>query len=225
MSEHFFNRYFFIDYENVGILGLKGLESLTDADSVSIFYSEYAQSLTFEYHNKINDSKADIDLIKVETPGENALDFQLSSYLGFIISENQNYFPDETFNYYIISKDKGYKPLISFWKNKAAIEQYIDLTLTISADDYSARAGDTNLLKKITSERGIIIPNGCLIKGDDIEFILNTVEGNVKLTQEILKLSAGGGLKTDLNALITKTYPHDTKKAGGLYQLIKHLFP
>ena len=48
---------------------------------------------------------------------KNALDFQLSSYLGYIIRENE----DKPYNYYIVSKDKGFECIINFWKKKASV--------------------------------------------------------------------------------------------------------
>ncbi|SFC10953.1 PIN domain-containing protein [Ruminococcus albus] len=225
MSSGRFNRYFLIDYENVGVSGLNGIDELTDSDSVTIFFSEHAQSLTFEYHNKINAAKADIDLIMVEAGEKNALDFQLSSYLGYIISENINYFPDEPVTYYIIARDTGYKPLVSFWNKKAEIKQFTDLSMMISTNDYLAEISEKNSAqKKAVIENGITLPAGCQIPPNAVNYILENVERNINLTQDILNLSAMGGLKTDLHSLLVRSYNRDTKKAGNIYQTIKHLF-
>lgn len=108
--------YFLIDYENVNISGLEGVSNLTADDVVIVFYSNNANTLTFELHRKINESKAEFQFQKVDCTEKNALDFQLCSYLGFLIRDKLN----EAGNiYYIVSNDKGYKVLIDYWKKKS----------------------------------------------------------------------------------------------------------
>ena len=74
-------RYFLIDYENVHMAGLQGLEDLRKSDRVIVFYSQNADSLSFDVMRMISATKAHVDYIKVDTQGRNALDFQLSSYI------------------------------------------------------------------------------------------------------------------------------------------------
>ena len=51
---------------------------------------------------------------KVEVGVKNALDFQLSTYLGYLISENEG--KNET--YYIVSEDKGLAILTGYWAER-----------------------------------------------------------------------------------------------------------
>lgn len=106
--------YFLVDYENVKTQGLNGVNKLSEEDTVCIFYSENADSLTFGLHRRLNESKANILFQRVEVGQKNALDFQLSSYLGYLIHENI----DNPYNYFIVTKDKGYESLITYWKKK-----------------------------------------------------------------------------------------------------------
>jgi len=106
--------YFLVDYENVKTQGLNGVNKLSEEDTVCIFYSENADSLTFGLHRRLNESKANILFQRVEVGQKNALDFQLSSYLGYLIHENI----DNPYNYFIVTKDKGYESLIPYWKKK-----------------------------------------------------------------------------------------------------------
>lgn len=113
---------YLIDYENTQ--NLLGIENLTETDVVIIFYSKNANTLNFPTHIALKQAKATIAYKNVEVGGNNALDFQLSSYLGFLINQNlQN-------TYYIISKDKGYKNLVSFWKKEANVEIKVVANLT-----------------------------------------------------------------------------------------------
>jgi hypothetical protein len=220
-----FNRYFLIDYENVGLVGLNGIDELTDSDSVSIFYSEHAQTLTFDYHKKINASKADVDLILTESGEKNALDFQLASYLGFMISENTNYFPNDEVTYYIVSRDTGYKPLLSFWRKKAEIQQVTDLSMKFPTYDYLAELSKkTPAQKKALVENGITLPAGCKISHNSVNIILCAVKGDISLTQDILNLSAMGGLKTDLHSLLLRSFHNNPTTVSPIYQDIKQFF-
>lgn len=102
-------RYFLIDYENVHVTGLQGLEELRKSDRVIVFYSQNADSLSFDVMRQISATKAQVEYIKVDTQGRNALDFQLSSYIGFLLGR------DRHCKCYIVSKDKGYNNVQIFW--------------------------------------------------------------------------------------------------------------
>lgn len=106
--------YFLIDYENVKTHGLDGISGLGREDSVCLFYSENADTLTFGLHRRLSEAKAEIQYQKVETGTKNALDFQLSSYLGYLISENR----DRNARFYIVTKDKGFGALVSYWSRR-----------------------------------------------------------------------------------------------------------
>ena len=78
---------YLIDFENVHSDGLKGIEQLGKKDKCYIFYSEHAGVLTFNMHKRITESKADIFYVEAQVGMKNALDFQLVSYLGYMIRE------------------------------------------------------------------------------------------------------------------------------------------
>ena len=81
--------YYFVDYENVKIDGLNGINKLEPSDKVCIFYSEHADTLTFDLHKRLNESKATITFQKVEVGHKNALDFQLVTFLGYEIASKK----------------------------------------------------------------------------------------------------------------------------------------
>lgn len=103
---------YLIDFENVHSDGLKGIEQLGEKDKCYIFYSEHAGVLTFNMHKRITESKADIFYVEAQVGMKNALDFQLVSYLGYMIREA----PEE--NYCIISNDKAFELVGRFWQEK-----------------------------------------------------------------------------------------------------------
>lgn len=106
--------YYLIDFENVKSRGMEGVELLTEEDTVCIFYSDNADSMTFDLHRKLNETKANIIYHKVAVGTKNALDFQLATYLGYLIcgQQNEGIHPD----YFIVTKDNGFTSLMVYWK-------------------------------------------------------------------------------------------------------------
>lgn len=103
---------YLIDYENVNTDGLNGISRLSPEDTVVIFYSENADRMTFGLHRRLNESKASIDIRKVDVGGSNALDFQLSTYLGYLVALNRDQ------QYHIVSNDRGYAHVANFWSKQ-----------------------------------------------------------------------------------------------------------
>ena len=103
---------FLIDYENVSASGLDGLETRAADDTVYIFYTENADGLTFDAHRRLLETSAQVRYFKVESGTKNALDFQLVSYLGYLVHGAPQV------RYYIISKDNGFDSVVNFWKKQ-----------------------------------------------------------------------------------------------------------
>lgn len=103
---------YLVDFENVKSKGLQGVDNLTETDTVIIFYSENSDTINFEMHQKVLTSKADIEYFKVNVGGKNALDFQLSTLLGYLVAK------DTYTNIFVISNDRGFDFLHDFWHGK-----------------------------------------------------------------------------------------------------------
>lgn len=103
---------YLIDFENSAASGLVGLETLTSGDSILLFYSEMANKIPIELHLSLEHSPAKRDYFCVKTGYKNALDFQLSTYLGYLIAS------DIHSSYTIVSKDEGFGVLVGFWSER-----------------------------------------------------------------------------------------------------------
>ena len=135
---------YFIDYENVHVDGLNGVAKLSEDDSVCIFYSEKANSLTFGLHRRLIESKAHIEYIKVSLGSPNSLDFQLTSILGYKIAKEENK------EYIIVSKDRGFDSTVEFWTKKKIKISRVE---TITADVQKNKNDSQNeVLELIGSE-------------------------------------------------------------------------
>lgn len=151
-------RVFLIDFENVHNDGLAGIDMLTDDDEVVIFYSANADSISFELLHKFMFSKAKLNYYKVRRGGKNALDFQLSSYLGYRLKIE----PDAEF--YIISKDNGFDFVIDFWSyGYVDISPYLKRFISIktmlawlagqAAQTASEKAAAVKAVEKLITEK------------------------------------------------------------------------
>ena len=106
---------YLVDFENVRSSGIKGVDKLNPEDKVVIFYSKNADAITFEAHKLLSSSPAEVETFMISKGGRNSLDFQLSTYLGYLVMENKYR------NIVIISKDKGFLFAIDFWNENGEI--------------------------------------------------------------------------------------------------------
>ena len=103
---------YLVDFENVGVGGMDGVEKLSDRDRVVIFYGKQAAAVPFERHIEIASSRAEVRYIKVDKTGKNFLDFQLSSYCGYLIGSTSEK------EFIIVSRDNGFGSMEDFWHGK-----------------------------------------------------------------------------------------------------------
>lgn len=104
---------YLIDFENVASEGLSGITYLSEEDQVIIFYSNNSNRLTMKMHILIGKSVCNLNYFEVTVGGKNALDHQISTYLGYLMGTNA-----AERNYYIVSRDMGYKHVANFWASQ-----------------------------------------------------------------------------------------------------------
>mgnify|MGYP004573605731 CR=1 FL=1 len=106
-------KYFLVDSENVNDNWLMLLDSAEPEDQIIVFYTKNSAHMSYS---------SVIKLIKQYRPiqfeecfiGKNGLDFQLVSYLGYLIKENQ----DSENEFLIMSNDVGFDCVVNFWKKR-----------------------------------------------------------------------------------------------------------
>ena len=106
---------YLIDFENVASEGLTGITNLAEEDEVVIFYSANSNRLSMKMHILMAKSICHLTYFEVSVGGKNALDHQISTYIGYLIGTEA-----AERNYYIVSKDNGYRHIVTFWANHAA---------------------------------------------------------------------------------------------------------
>lgn len=105
--------YFFVHFENVNSDGIKDLSGVKEGDEFIIFYSEKCKSISIEIIEKILRMKVNLKCFKIKNGAKNALDFQLSSYLGFAIGQ-----VEKDSNFFIVSEDRDYDSVLDFWRKQ-----------------------------------------------------------------------------------------------------------
>lgn len=129
---------FLVDYENVNAAGLQGIDQLIQEDEVLLFYTEKAATLPISLHKKINTSKAKTDYFEVGSGAKNSLDFQLASYLGYLVAK------DPGGEYYIVSRDTGFRAVKDFW-----VKRDIKVDLAMNLLKHSTAVIETKLKEMI----------------------------------------------------------------------------
>lgn len=102
---------YLIDTENVRTVWTLLLDRMTENDKIYVFYTANSGNIKYEDLNGVISSGKNVELIQCHT-GKNGLDFQLVSYLGYLIRNNENA------DYCIISDDSGYDAVIKFWEGR-----------------------------------------------------------------------------------------------------------
>ncbi len=104
-------RVFLVDFENVKSDGLRCVDLLDSGDQVITFFSKNAESMSMDTYFNLIHSKASFYAVRLDRTGSNALDFQLVSYLGYLMGTAVDQ------DVFVISKDHGFHSAVSFCRN------------------------------------------------------------------------------------------------------------
>ncbi len=105
--------FFLIDFENINSEKIKDISGTQENDVVIIFYSEHCLTIQLDVVDYLIKAKMQIRTFNVKVGTHNALDFQLSSYLGYLIGK-----AGDGAKYHIVSNDKGYDNLCEYWQEQ-----------------------------------------------------------------------------------------------------------
>lgn len=167
---------YLVDYENTHYLG--GISGLSANNTVVVFYTQNSSSLSFDAHKEILQAQAKILYKYVDNGGKNALDFQLSTYLGCLIGEKQ---ADEQ-QLYIVSKDKGFYYVSKFWEREKGIRVTVVPSLT---EQPKAKQQQSAREETQTSTIGQIVAATVVEQGETAETVGNAAEEATAFESEI----------------------------------------
>lgn len=114
-GEKHMKRFFLIDVENVGKAGLEGVDKVINCeDKVIMFHAMiHSYKISEALMERVRMKAGVTEEVNMYMHTKNAMDFQLCTYLGYLVGENGT-----GGKYYIVSQDKGYQAAIEFIKSK-----------------------------------------------------------------------------------------------------------
>ena len=133
------DKFLLIDYENIQKVNLS---DVPDNILIRIFVGQSQKNVPFELVQQAQRFGHCIEWIKVEGQGNNALDFHIAFYIGKLQTEHKRA------SFIILSKDKGFEPLIKHINNLKGNCRRINSLFELSTvtDNYSK---DQNLTRTI----------------------------------------------------------------------------
>lgn len=195
--------YYLVDFENVRTDGIKDLKGVQEGDAMVVFYSEICKNITLDVLDSIIALKLKYSSFKVKVGTKNALDFQLTSYLGYLIGQC-----GMDTNFYIVSDDKGFEVVADFWKEQNVSVSCISLKEPAVATPKKAE------LKKKQSK----VSSKDLATLDEIK----TLVGKDNEPNEVLKIVNQYKTKQAICNGLAKHFK-DSKKASEIYKKLKPL--
>lgn len=138
---------YFVDYENVGPSRFKNFIHSIENCSVFVFYSGENNSINFDDLAEVD--SIDFKFMKIYNCSKNALDFQLASYLGYLINHEKNIIGSDDNQYFIVSDDKEYECLSKFWLKQNINVNIIKISDISVFDDKNIETLDKNTVESV----------------------------------------------------------------------------
>ena len=104
------NNYIFVDFESIQDIDLPLIES--KPVKVFLFFGSQQNKVSVEFTMEVHRFHSQVEMIKLERTGKNALDFVLAHHLGLKVAAD----PDGYFH--ILSRDKGFDALVGHLKSR-----------------------------------------------------------------------------------------------------------
>ncbi len=108
-------KYYLVDSENVNDNWLMLLDLANAEDEIIIFYTKNSPHMSYMSVVKLLGNTTQKITFEECFEGNNALDFQLISYMGYLMNEDS--LKDDT-EYVVMSNDTGFDAAVKFWKKK-----------------------------------------------------------------------------------------------------------
>ena len=136
-----------------------------------------------------------IRLEKVTVGSKNALDFQLTTYLGYLIGTHL-----KSSNFHIISNDKGFDAVCEYWRREQYFVDRIGNQQTEATNNTNAQNNKKRSL--------------------DLQDEIQRYMGNSSTAKTVAKYVQSSKTKSELNVVLSKHFK-DGKKVGKILKMIK----
>ncbi len=139
---------YLVDTENIGSSWKELLPKKGSKDMLVLFYTEYSPGISYTDLDLIRQYPSSFELIECY-PGKNGLDFQLVTYLGYLIKSAPKT------DYIIVTNDTGYDAVVKFWTSRdmsVKRQTRSELTLPEKTEEVDVLGGAKEMLRGLLSE-------------------------------------------------------------------------
>ena len=195
--------YYLIDYKNLKNIGI--IKNIQKGDTVICFYSSVCVNMNLDLIEHITSKGATFTCQKVMNGTKNALDFQLSSYLGSLISKKSS-----NVNFHIVSNDKGYDYLCSYWATFGKVVDRISATPNTPIEKEA---------KKTAENTPSVIVSQTMTEKDITPYI-----DQKQYVCEVAQIFNEHKTKSEIHSALQKKFKGKPQMAGIIYRELKPLF-
>lgn len=139
---------YLVDTENIGTAWKELLAKKSSKDMLILFFTEYSPGISYSDLDIIRQYPSSFEMIEC-CPGKNGLDFQLVSYLGYLIKSAPKT------DYIIVTNDTGYDAVVKFWTSRdmsVKRQTKAELTLPEQVEEKDAFSEAREMVKNLLSE-------------------------------------------------------------------------
>ena len=186
--------YVLIDLENVQIEALAGLDA--ERFKVLIFVGANQNKLDYELVAPVQKMGSRAEYVKISGNGSNALDFHIAFYIGQLAAQDPKAY------FHIISKDKGFDPLIQHLRSKkisiARSSSIADIPL-LKASNAKTATEKIEVIIANLKQRGSAKPRTIKTLSSTISSLFQKQLADEELTSLLAELQGKGWILTTEN--------------------------
>jgi len=186
--------YVLIDHENVQIEALPGLDA--EHFKVLIFVGANQNKLAYEIVAPVQKMGTRAEYVKISGNGSNALDFHIAFYIGQLATQDPKAY------FHIISKDKGFDPLIQHLRSKkisiARSSSIADIPL-LKASNAKTATEKIEVIVGNLKQRGSAKPRTIKTLSSTISSLFQKQLADEELTSLLAELQGKGWILTTEN--------------------------
>lgn len=202
--------YYFIDYENVHADGFIGIENLGEDDTICVMYTEQSKAFSLELVEKIARQRVKLESYKAGTGAKNSLDFQLASYLGYMIAKSEG----TADSFYIVSRDTGFNHLVDFW---AARGTSVARIANFMGDEKTPKTPAAEEPKPKAKPKSKVSDSNKATKEELLQYLTEE-----EYSDRILEIFNSYKTKVAINNGLSKEF-RDSQKSSAIYKKLKTL--
>jgi PIN domain len=169
-----------VDYENVQNIDMSLIQEKDI--QIKIFVGQSQNQLPFELIQSTQRLGSALEWIKIEGNGANSLDFHIAFCLGQLSEKNSN------FLFIILSKDKGFDPLIRYLGKKNITCRRIESLLELSQEKDKIISHDENMTAKVLEKLSKIEKNKRPKNRNALRQLIKSLLSQKKLSEQELDM-------------------------------------